>query len=80
MENNQSSFPLEKQNYLIIIAGVVITLLGFVFMAGGGSDDPNVFNEEELFSPVRIRFAPFMVILGYIIVLVGIMKKTKVNG
>ena len=65
---------LKKENYLLIIAGCIIVLLGFVLMSGGGSRDPNVFNEEELFSFRRITLAPFMVLLGYGIVLYGIMK------
>lgn len=77
MEKNQPGFPLEKQNYLIIIAGALFVVTGFIFMAGGGNEDPNVFNEEELFSPIRIRFAPFLVILGYVVVLAGIIRKPK---
>ena len=46
-------------------------------MSGGGSDNPAVFNEEELFSFRRITLAPFMVILGYGLVLFGIMKKQQ---
>ncbi len=65
---------LKKKNYLLIISGCIIVLLGFVLMSGGGSQDPNVFNEEELFSFRRITLAPFMVLLGYGIVLYGIMK------
>tara|TARA_B100000900_G_scaffold395358_1_gene393665 strand:- start:548 stop:781 length:234 start_codon:yes stop_codon:yes gene_type:complete len=72
MEENR--MVLEKKNYLLIIAGCLIVLLGFVLMSGGGSQDPNVFNEEELFSFRRITLAPFMVLLGYGIVLFGIMK------
>ena len=49
--------------------------LGF----GGGSDDPNVFNEDELFSTRRITIAPVLCVIGYIIVFFGIMKKRKVN-
>ena len=52
-------------------------LTGFCFDVRGGSDDPNVFNEEELFSFRRITLAPFLVILGYGIVLYGIMKRTN---
>ena len=44
-------------------------------MSGGGSEDPNVFNEEELFSFRRITLAPFLVMSGYGFVLFGIMKK-----
>ena len=72
MEENR--MVLKKENYLLIIAGCIIVLLGFVLMSGGGSLDPNVFNEEELFSFRRITLAPFMVLLGYGIVLYGIMK------
>tara|TARA_B100001057_G_scaffold415803_1_gene433529 strand:+ start:230 stop:457 length:228 start_codon:yes stop_codon:yes gene_type:complete len=66
---------LKKKNYMFIISGCIVAILGFVLMSGGGSEDPNVFNEEELFSFRRITLAPFMVLLGYGIVLFGIMKK-----
>lgn len=46
-------------------------------MMGGGSDDPNVFNEEEMFSFTRITLAPILVIGGYALVIFGIMKKNK---
>ena len=59
----------------VVLLCCFFVLLGFVLMSGGGSDDPNVFNEEELFSFRRITLAPFLVILGYGIVLYGIMKK-----
>jgi len=67
---------LKKKNYIFIIVGCLVVILGFVLMAGGGSDDPNVFNKEELFSFRRITLAPFLVMLGYGVVLFGIMKKS----
>ena len=33
------------------------------FNVGGGSDDPNVFN-DEIYNFRRIRLAPFLVVLG----------------
>ena len=66
---------LNKKNYLFIILGCVVVILGFVLMSGGGSENPDVFNEEELFSFRRITLAPFLVMLGYGLVLFGIMKK-----
>ena len=71
----KKNMVLKRKNYIFIILGCLVVLLGFVLMSGGGSDDPNVFNEEELFSFRRITLAPFLVILGYGIVLYGIMKK-----
>ncbi len=76
---SKDNFVFGKDNKMFIIGGFVITLIGFLLMMGGGSEDPNVFNEEELFSPVRITVAPFLVILGYLVVLYGIMKKRKTN-
>ncbi|MFD1551604.1 DUF3098 domain-containing protein [Putridiphycobacter roseus] len=73
----KENFVFGKDNKLYIIIGFCITLLGFLLMMGGGSEDPTVFNEEELFSPIRITVAPFLVILGYVGVLYGIMKKKK---
>ena len=70
-------FPFTKMNYLMIIAGIVLVIVGFLLMKGGGSTDPNVFNEEELFSFRRITLAPAVVILGYVVVLYAILFRPK---
>lgn len=75
--SKEIGLALPKENYLIIIGGVVLVLLGFVLMSGGGADDPDVFVKEELFSFRRITLAPFLVILGYVVVLYGILKRPK---
>jgi hypothetical protein len=71
----KSKMVLGRKNYNFIILGCLVVLLGFILMSGGGSEDPNVFNEEELLSFRRITLAPFLVISGYGLVLFGIMKK-----
>ncbi len=75
--SKEIGLALPKQNYLIIIGGVVLVLLGFVLMSGGGADDPDVFVKEELFSTRRITIAPLLVILGYVVVLYGVLKRPK---
>lgn len=67
--------PLTKENYKFIIIGLAVVVLGFILMAGGGSEDPKVFNEEEMFSFRRITLAPFLVIAGYVVILFGILKR-----
>ena len=62
---------------MFIVAGVLVTFVGFILMMGGGSEDPNTLNEDELFSFTRITLAPILVIGGYAIVIFGIMKKNK---
>lgn len=74
---SKEKFVFGKNNIVLILAGILVTLIGFGLMIGGGSDDPNVFNKEELFSRMRITVAPFLVIAGYGVVIYGIMKKPK---
>ena len=56
-----------------MILGLVFITLGFVLMSGGGSDDPNVFN-DEIYNFRRIRLAPFLVVFGFVIEAYAIMK------
>jgi hypothetical protein len=67
----------DKRNYLLMIGGVILIILGMVVMSGGGSTDPKVFNGEELFSPRRLTLAPIMILLGFAIEVVAIMLKPK---
>ena len=77
-ENNKNKmFSFSKKSLIIMLAGFVLTLIGFFLMSGGASEDPNTFNGDEIFSHRRITFAPFLVILGYVVVIVGIMRKSK---
>ena len=61
--SNMHHFGFDPKNFKILIIGLLINVIGFILMIGGGSDDPNVFNEGELFSPVRITIAPFLLLL-----------------
>jgi hypothetical protein len=74
-ENREFAFG--KENYVIMIIGLVVILVGFLLMVGGGSEDPNVFNGEELFSFRRITLAPIVVIAGFMIEIYAIVKKSK---
>lgn len=74
MSNNSSlSFAFGKKNFLFVVVGLAIVIIGFMLMSGGGSPDPNVFNEEELFSDRRITVAPIVVLAGYVVIGYGIM-------
>ncbi len=66
-----------KDNYIWMAIGLVVLALGFFLMSGGKSDNPNVFNEKEIYSPVRITLAPLLIIIGFIIEIYALMKKSK---
>jgi hypothetical protein len=73
----KNNFALSKQNYVLMLIGLGIILLGYFLMAGGKSTDPNVFNEEELYSFRRITLAPIVIVAGFIFEIYAIMKKPK---
>jgi hypothetical protein len=63
-EDSESVFIFGKKNYKFMFIGIACIALGFILMAGGGSDDPNVFN-PEIFNFRRIRLAPMLVLVGF---------------
>ena len=78
MEKKESDTTLVfgKKNYLVMLVGLVLIALGYILMSGGGSDDPNVFN-PEIFSFRRIRLAPLLIIIGFVIQVVAIFTPNK---
>lgn len=76
---DDKGFAMPKKNILYIIAGFAVMLVGYALMAGGGSDDPNVFN-EEMFSFRRIVLAPIVIIAGIIVEIWAIMHVGKSKG
>ncbi len=73
----KNEFAIGKQNYTLLLIGFGIIILGFVLMMGGGTEDPNVFNADELFSFRRITLAPIVVLFGFAFEIWAIMKKPK---
>ena len=69
-----TEFLFEKRNYQLMIVGLVFIALGFVLMSGGGSKDPNVFN-EAIYNFRRIRLAPTLVLIGFGIEIWAILAK-----
>ena len=65
-----------KINYILIGIGVIFLALGFILLAGGGSDDPEVFN-PEIFNKQRLVVAPVLMLIGLIVEIFAIMYRPK---
>lgn len=66
-----------KENYKWMIIGALIMIVGFFLMAGGKSNNPDVFNESEIYSFRRITLAPILIVAGLVVEIFAIMKKQK---
>jgi hypothetical protein len=75
-DNSKPIFAFGKENYILMLVGVGLIILGFALMTGGGSKDPNVFN-EEMFNFRRITLAPILILIGFGVEIVAIMKRPK---
>ena len=66
-----------KDNYIWMLAGLVVLAIGFFLMAGGKSTDPTIFSDDDVYSTRRITIAPLLIIAGFVIEIFAIMKKPK---
>ena len=63
-KDSKKKFLFGKRNYIFLFISLVIICVGFILMSGGGSSDPNFFN-DEIFNFRRIRLAPTIVLMGF---------------
>ena len=73
---SNSNFAFSKENYIWLCVGIVLLIVGYVLMSGGGSDNPNEFNADQIFSTRRVTLAPITVLAGYGTILYAILKKS----
>jgi hypothetical protein len=67
----------EKTNLRWMLIGVVVMALGFILMAGGKSNDPNVFDRNKVYSTTRITIAPIIILAGLVIEIIAIFRQPK---
>ena len=76
MENKNKRFLFGSNNYKLLLVTIIILFIGFLLMSVGGSDDPSKFN-SEIYNFRRIRLAPILIIIGFILSILSILKKNK---
>lgn len=59
-----------------LLIGLIVMVSGYILMSGGGSKDPEVFN-QAMFDFRRMVAAPLVIILGIVIEIVAIMGVFK---
>lgn len=74
--NNQDKMATTAKGIKLMIAGLLVMVAGFLLLSGGGSKDPNFFN-EAMFDWRRLIAAPIVIIAGIVVEVVAIMGNFK---
>jgi hypothetical protein len=65
---------LENEIIAFLFLAIALIATGFILMTGGGSEDPNYFN-EAIFNFRRIRLAPTLVLVGFGVAMYSILTQ-----
>ena len=74
--DDKTVMPFGKQNYIIVGIGILLLVLGFILMIGGGSTDPDVFN-DKMFDFQHITLSTLLILAGFVVEIVAIFWKGK---
>jgi hypothetical protein len=75
-KKDQIEFVFGKDNYLILGVALLVIIIGFALLSGGGSESPTEYS-PEIFNARRLYLAPTVLLVGYGLVIYAILKKPK---
>lgn len=73
MKQKKTETVLGRKNCIILLIGLVFIIVGYILMSGEGSTLA-AYN-PDIFSGIRIRVAPVLCLLGYLINILGIIYR-----
>lgn len=81
-ELKQNKLPVlfTKDNYLWMIIGAIVIIVGIIVMSGGKNENPAVFDNSVVYSTTRITIAPILIVAGLLIEVYAIFKSPKVTA
>lgn len=72
---DKKNFAFSKSNFILLAVGMLVVVIGFILMSGGGSDehtfDPTIFNT------MRVKVAPVITLLGFLSIIYAIIHDPK---
>ena len=72
---DKNKFAFDKMNFLLLAAGMVVVIIGFLLMTGPSSS-PEHF-EPDIFSVSRIKVAPIVCLIGFVSIIYAVVRKPK---
>ncbi|MBK6382990.1 MAG: DUF3098 domain-containing protein [Chitinophagaceae bacterium] len=77
--SNEKATPsiFDKENYIWMLLGAVVMVIGMFLLSGGKNTDPAVFDTSKVYSTTRITIAPILILAGLVIEIFAIFRKPK---
>ena len=66
-----------KDNYIWMLAGIIVIAIGMFLMSGGKSSSPNEFDQKQVYSTTRITIAPLLILIGLGLEVFAIFRTPK---
>ena len=74
---DKKNFAFGKMNFILLAVSMVVVIIGFLLMSGGGSNyntyDPSIFDTRH------IVIAPLVCFIGFVSMIYAIIRKPKAN-
>jgi len=72
---DKKNFAFDKVNFILLAVGMVVVVLGFILMSGGGSTDKTF--DPTIFDALHTKVAPIVVFVGFVSIIYAIIRKPK---
>lgn len=72
---DRRNFAFDKVNFILLAVGMMIVIIGFLLMSGGGSTE-TAYN-PDIFSVRRIKVAPVVCFIGFVSMIYAIVRRPK---
>jgi len=72
---DKKDFAFGRMNFILLAAGMVIVIIGFLLMSGGGSTAEAY--DPDIFSARRVKVAPIVCLLGFVSMIYAVVYRSK---
>ena len=72
---DKKDFAFDKVNYLLLVVGMIIVVIGFLLMTGPASTETAF--EPDIFSARRVKVAPVVCLFGFVSMIYAVVRKPK---
>ena len=76
MSKTKKELVFKKKNYQIMLLGLAFLVIGYILLAGGSSENPEVFN-PNIFNARRLIWSPIFLVIGFGMQVVAILFRSK---